>query len=239
MSTMDHGVYAIDNDAWWDLPPPSSPTAVDVRLTINSILSRRGREWNQRPTFSKQGREYVVELRDGLFPHWVWFPKQFAVDYVADYTLVPPGVGNRLVSLSHSFFTYCLVVIILVCWHRYTMRRAKNGPVTERTEPNDPIVVPPKDLTTDFDTTNRPFLVELLYVHFQGEKYTGTSDRRGMILPGASLRPMFNIDSDWWALPDRPLDKGEVLFVDKDHGAQVWDSHGEIIFDTGSVDRTS
>ena len=55
------------------------------------------------------------------------------------------------------------------------------------------------------------------------------------MLSGALLNSVFN--TDWWALPETPIKKGAVLFVDKDEGAQVWDSYGQIIFDTGMIEK--
>jgi len=56
------------------------------------------------------------------------------------------------------------------------MRRAINGPVTERLEPPDDIITRPLD---DLEGTKgtytrdyRPYLAEALYVHYQGEKYS-------------------------------------------------------------------
>ena len=54
---------------------------------------------------------------------------------------------------------------------------------------------------------NRPWLRESLYNHFQNEKY-----------------------SSWWTLPDRPLGPGEVLYVDRDTGAHIWNEHGDIMW---------
>ena len=55
------------------------------------------------------------------------------------------------------------------------MRRAINGPVTERVEPPDNIITRPLD---DLEGTkgtythdNRPFLTEYLYVDYQAEKH--------------------------------------------------------------------
>lgn len=40
--------------------------------------------------------------------------------------------------------------------------------------------------------------------------------------------------AEWWKLPGlpaRPLAAGEVLYVNKDRGAWVWDDHGRIVFE--------
>jgi len=88
------------------------------------------------------------------------------------------------------------------------MRRAINGPVTERLEPADDILTFPLDDPDGtkgvYNRDNRPILIEYLYVHYQGEKY-----------------------SSWWALPEQPLKKGERLYVNRHHGAQLWDEKGE------------
>jgi hypothetical protein len=56
------------------------------------------------------------------------------------------------------------------------MRRATNGPVTERLEPADDILTFPLDDPNGtkgaYNRDNRPILIEYLYVHYQGEKYS-------------------------------------------------------------------
>ena len=39
--------------------------------------------------------------------------------------------------------------------------------------------------------------------------------------------------AEWWALPglpDRAVGANEVLYVDKDRGAWVWDNRGRMVF---------
>lgn len=56
------------------------------------------------------------------------------------------------------------------------MRRAINGPVTERLEPPQEILTFPLDdhegTSGTYNRDNRPLLIEFLYVHYQGEKYS-------------------------------------------------------------------
>ena len=56
--------------------------------------------------------------------------------------------------------------------YRYAMRRAANGPVTERLEPEEPVFlrpVPPGDDETVVPQArnDQPLLFEFLYNHFQ------------------------------------------------------------------------
>jgi len=71
------------------------------------------------------------------------------------------------------------------------MRRAINGPVTERVEPPDDIITYPLDdlegSKGEYTRDNRPFLLEYLYVHYQGEKYR----RKFLQLSSNSLRFFF------------------------------------------------
>jgi len=202
LSSPHFGTYQVENDQMWDLAPSAeTPSGLISQNSLNTILKQRTREWKPTPTFSSTGYEYMVELREGVFPDWLWFPRHFAVDFTPDYSKIPRGEGKR-----------------------YVMRRAPNGPVTERVEPDDPIIVYPSEYleaehTTDlnsspYDRHNRPVLTEFLYVHFQGEKY-----------------------ADWWDLPSRPIEKDEVLFMDREQGAQLWDSTGRVLFETTTADN--
>lgn len=58
------------------------------------MLDRRETEWKHIPTFSRSGAEYVVELREGVWDGWLWFPQHFAVDLLIDRTKIS-GVGRR------------------------------------------------------------------------------------------------------------------------------------------------
>ncbi|KZV70269.1 hypothetical protein PENSPDRAFT_651666 [Peniophora sp. CONT] len=93
---------------------------------------------------------------------------------------------------------------------RYTGRTNPAGPVTERFEPiqKDMILEPLAPIGDwHYSEHNRPWLRESLYNHFQNEKY-----------------------SKWWTLPDRSLRDGEVLYIDKDTGAHIWNEHGDIMW---------
>lgn len=65
---------------------------------------------------------------------------------------------------------------------RYVMRRAINGPVTERIEPPDEIVVPPLDdlegANGPYSRDDHPYIIEYLYIHYQVEKYASEYQRR-------------------------------------------------------------
>ena len=56
------------------------------------------------------------------------------------------------------------------------MRRAINGPITERIEPPEDIITRPLDdlegTKETYTRDNRPYLTEYLYAHYQGEKYS-------------------------------------------------------------------
>jgi hypothetical protein len=99
LASPGRGVYSLENELKWDLSSPMSPAGGDGRAAINTMLDQRGQEWKQTSTFSKEGREYVVELREGLFPEFLWFPKHFAVDFIPDYTQTPRA-GKRYISGS-------------------------------------------------------------------------------------------------------------------------------------------
>ena len=71
-----------------------------------------------------------------------------------------------------------------------------------------------RDLKLWFDVVlgTRPWLREYMYNHYQGEKY-----------------------ASWYALPEEPLKKGDVLYTAKDSGAFVWDGEGKMLFQTGEA----
>lgn len=112
-------------------------------------------------TFSAQGVEREVDMRSGKEAAEgleLWFPPEF---YVAYESTLGPSFDNNGGDMR-----------------RYLMRRAPNGPVTERFEPEHPLLVrvPPgkEDTNAQYSTGNRPWLREGLYNHFQHEKYRGT-----------------------------------------------------------------
>ncbi|KAF8320046.1 hypothetical protein DL93DRAFT_2153074 [Clavulina sp. PMI_390] len=151
------------------------------------------------PTFSKNGMEYPINLIEGDHGAEVWFAPELVVDYIPDYTqeayhLVRRDSGRRLV-----------------------MRRAINGPVVERVEPTDYIILNPlDDLEGKKDTytrDNRPYLIEYLYNHYQNEKH-----------------------QKWWKLPQEPLKPGEFLVMSKHYGIEQWDVNGKPMWTSWSVD---
>ncbi|KAJ7593636.1 hypothetical protein C8J56DRAFT_1043438 [Mycena floridula] len=93
---------------------------------------------------------------------------------------------------------------------RLVYRREPQGPIVERLEPGVAFFIPPLHLPdTDLPSEeNRPVIREMLYNHLQHEKYT-----------------------DWWAhngVPKAAFKMGEVVFMDKNHGAVLWDRNGVI-----------
>ncbi|KIP02588.1 hypothetical protein PHLGIDRAFT_287083 [Phlebiopsis gigantea 11061_1 CR5-6] len=98
---------------------------------------------------------------------------------------------------------------------RFLMRRERGGPVVYRTEPMfaDDWFVLPVEAFSDAYAPSVGFPMhahDMLYNHFQVEKYT-----------------------EWWKLPGLParaLGADEVLYVDKDRGAWVWDARGRVVF---------
>ncbi|KAF8908703.1 hypothetical protein CPB85DRAFT_1435988 [Mucidula mucida] len=114
------------------------------------------------PTFSKQGQEYEVTLQHGTYSQWLWCPQEFPVHYSPNYNRVPRFDVNR-----------------------YLMRRAPNGPVTERVEPNPPIPIHVTSNATEGKHDNIR-IGEALYNRFQVEKY-----RLYWSLPTESIPALF------------------------------------------------
>lgn len=42
---------------------------------------------------------------------------------------------------------------------------------------------------------------------------------------------------EWWSLPKDPIAADELLFVDRENGAQLWDATGKIIFEVTSESK--
>jgi len=192
LSTVGDGVYSIDRAHLDPIQYPSSqsdPAHTTARAYLSSLVTSR-RTWVPPPTFSLEGMEYVVKVYGGKYVGSPWFAPELVVHYEPDYNEeVYKNIGRDI-------------------GRRYVMRRAINGPVTERVEPPDNIITRPLD---DLEGTkgtythdNRPFLTEYLYVDYQAEK-----------------RP------EWWGLPNRPLKEGEILYMSAENGAQTWDETGE------------
>ncbi|KAI0033849.1 hypothetical protein K488DRAFT_69605 [Vararia minispora EC-137] len=202
ISTLD-GVYTIENAGWAvnaAVPDRDLTTAEEaftfepMRRQISDALRARNATARRGPTFSDNSQEREVVLRDDpeIAEGWfLWFPRRYAVLYMS-------GLGAELKDGGRN-------------WRRYTMRRVPNGPVVERFEPEDMVMLDPLAPRGDwiYGDWNRPLLREALYNHYQNEKYAG-----------------------WWALPDRPLLEGEVLYIDKEHGAHIWDRWGNIMWES-------
>jgi len=194
------GVFSLENYYWADHslgegPPPVSVENAIVRTSAQIALAVRRLDGQApEPTFSERGNETEVVLHDGAGAAeglFIWFPIEYTVSYLSVLGPGLPGNGRDC--------------------RRYTMRRMRHGPVTERFEPVRRSIVDPPVPFPDwvYDTSNRPWLREGLYMHFQTEKY----------------RP-------WWSLPDRPLADGEVLYIDKEHGAHLWDADGVMLWES-------
>ena len=108
-------------------------------------------------------------------------------------------------------------------------RQVPGGPIFDRQEEDEvPLFLPPTPSDAFKNRHSRPFLQEMLYNHFQVEKYQGELAcrccHRILISQISSL--------DWWALPDETLKPNELLLVDKFNGAQMWDFDGNVYFET-------
>lgn len=98
LSSPGNGVYNIENDYWWDLSPSVFPSTPEVRSLANDMIREHESRWKPKPTFSDNAVEYEVELRVGGWPHWAWFPHEFAVDFPTDYEKFRGGL-NRWVAI--------------------------------------------------------------------------------------------------------------------------------------------
>ena len=164
-------------------------------------------------TFSAKGVEREVEMHSGKEAAEgleLWFPPEFFVAY--ESTLGPSFDNNGADTRS------------------YLMRRAPRGPISERIEPERPLLVPvpPEntDMNAQYSTGNRPWLREGLYNHFQHEKY------RGAYLFSIHSWAVADSISDWWALPPDALKQGERMYIDRANGAHVWDAHGKMVWES-------
>ena len=87
VSSPSLGVYGVENHSGLDLSTPDSRS--ETRELIRGILEERkvvsveARETFH--TFSDQGFEYGVELRNANYSGWLWFPLRYAVHYEPDF----------------------------------------------------------------------------------------------------------------------------------------------------------
>ncbi|KAF7440632.1 hypothetical protein PC9H_000978 [Pleurotus ostreatus] len=206
-SSITSGVFATENPGHWlavsavNIPSTSSSSDSSeldpLRSNLAAFFTEHTRNWVSHPTFSEEGKEYDVELREGEWEGWLWFPKQYAVHYTAD----------RSKGRQEDFSK------------RYTMRRP-SGKLYDRTEPyRDSILEIPTTAYTPLGAdpvrSGASLLVfDMLYNHFQAEKY-----------------------AKWWSLPKDPIAAEELLFVDRENGAQLWDPTGKIIFEVTSESK--
>ncbi|KAF4593083.1 hypothetical protein EYR38_008793 [Pleurotus pulmonarius] len=189
-STTNRGVFSIENPGFWDLSlREMAPQNRATRVALGASLQGRKSLPPPFPTFTKGGKENEVILHVGEYTHVLWFPQQYAVNLLVDETK----------TLKRPY-------------KRYLMRREPHGPVYDRSEPvGEKLFAIPQDAYTDSPDPSAPMLAwELLYSHFQSEKY-----------------------SDWWGLPGVPtegLASDQVLFVDQRRGSYIWNSTGHIVF---------
>jgi len=100
ISSPDTGIYNIGNHFQWDLWTKKPwPTTAESRTAITTVVRDYVHDWERQPTFSKEGTEYEVKIREGEWPLNVWFPKKYAVDFVTDHEKFQFR-GKRLVA-SH------------------------------------------------------------------------------------------------------------------------------------------
>ncbi|KAL0958355.1 hypothetical protein HGRIS_000497 [Hohenbuehelia grisea] len=188
LSSTLSGVFAIENPGYWNSTSSAlEPAHVSMRAALSKTLDER-RTLPRQPTFSPEGKEYTVKLYEGQWEHFLWFPQRYAVHVEVD--------GAQTWEGSYK---------------RYVYRKEPYGPVYGRIEPLNDMVVFPRPGYTLSDTPSQPmFAYEMLYNHFQGEKY-----------------------ADWWRLPGLParaITEEEVLFVDRENGAHVWNAAGHLTF---------
>lgn len=92
---------------------------------------------------------------------------------------------------------------------RFLMRRDRGGAVTERFEPEVRLAF------GSHSTRPRPWLREAIYTHFQREK-----------------------SWDWWHMPSRAIGLGEMLYVDKETSAHLWDARAHILWENSRIPIT-
>ena len=85
----------MENHSRLDLSTPASRS--EARELIRGALEERKEGSVQArgtfQTFSDQGFEYVVELRNGTFPGWLWFPLRYAVHYEPNFDKAAQEAG--------------------------------------------------------------------------------------------------------------------------------------------------
>ena len=69
-------------------------TNAAVRSSIDAMLDQHQNTWKQVPTISSASVEYAVQLREGLWDGFRWFPQHFAIDFVTDFSKIS-GHGRR------------------------------------------------------------------------------------------------------------------------------------------------
>jgi hypothetical protein len=111
------------------------------------------------------------------------------------------------------------------------MRREPGGPVIERLEPEDFMMMDPLAPLDDwiYGRWNRPLLREALYNHYQHEKYQSACPYPQCVV---EVDQPAAVDVGWWSLPDRSLRQGEILYIVKEHGAHIWDQWNYVVWES-------
>jgi hypothetical protein len=151
----DSGVYEL-RDPWAfkrEGDDGMFPLLPDERVAmVDSIREHHEQELTNRTTFSAQGSEYEIHMVEGQYDGDLWFEKKYALHLVTDTTKFNEdlGFGNR-------FF----------------LRRKRGGPILDRQEPHRHIAIKPPRPAEEHIGAPRPYFIEGMYNHFQGEKYKG------------------------------------------------------------------
>ncbi|KAJ8521549.1 hypothetical protein ONZ45_g1758 [Pleurotus djamor] len=188
-SSPDKGTFAIREPWNWKAATTLGEVSNKIsRAALSTILANVTRAVG-RSTFTTRVKDSVANLRQGEYSGVLWFPKKYAVEAMIDC--------SSYTDATHKLFI---------------MRREPNQPVFYRFEPNGETMFPIPRLPAHPTETEPPIYVwDMLYKHFQSEKY-----------------------SEWWklpGLPPRPISSEEILFVDQTHGALVWNTTGDITFE--------
>lgn len=94
------GVYAVMSHERGDMDKAHS--TAESRSSLNSLLQHHERDWVPHPTLSSAGVEYPVELLEGQWPYFVWFPQQYSVHYSTNYNNMGRDTGQRYVSIIYA-----------------------------------------------------------------------------------------------------------------------------------------
>jgi hypothetical protein len=206
----DAGTYELRN--WWAFNKEQEdnliPLLPEERAYVAQILVEHGasiaakHEEKGQSIFTSEGSEYEIEARKGSFPGFIWFQPQFAFWVIRNDTLWKDlGFGNRFI-----------------------LRRERGGPVLDRQEPARHIVMSPPRAKEPWEGGTKPYLMEGLYNHFQGEKYKSKSSFAARGLNDADRL------QEWWELPEKPYGIGQTMYIDRQRGIELWDRDGNLVW---------